>query len=393
MNSVIETIKANKLSLLSLALVSVLALGAAWVIAADEGQAKDAKPAANGAPRAALTVSATLPQAVRWPTTVAANGSIAAWQEAIVGSESSGLRLAEVRVNVGDTFKKGAVWARFASQSVAAEVAAQKAAVVEAEATLAEAQANSDRAKSLQASGAISAQQILQFDTAAKSAAARLASAKARLAIDQLRLSQTNVLAPDDGVITARMATVGQVAQPGQELFKLIRQNRLEWRAEVTSSEAVKIKAGQVATVNAANGAKVTGKVRIVAPTVDASTRNALVYVDLPASANPLKAGMFASGSFELGSNNALTVPQQALVLRDGFSYLFAIQPDNKVVQLKVSPGRRVGDRVEILEGIKPEQRVVAAGAAFLADGDTVKVVAAPAAPTAAAATNAAQKQ
>jgi RND family efflux transporter MFP subunit len=200
------------------------------------------------------------------------------------------------------------------------------------------------------------------------------------------------VLAPDDGVITARMATVGQVAQPGQELFKLIRQNRLEWRAEVTSSEAVKIKAGQVATINAANGSKVTGKVRIVAPTVDASTRNALVYVDLPASANPLKAGMFANGSFELGSNNALTVPQQALVLRDGFSYLFAIAPDNKVAQLKVTPGRRVGDRVEILEGIKPEQRVVAAGAAFLADGDTVKVVATPVAPTAAAA-SATQKQ
>jgi HlyD family secretion protein len=118
------------------------------------------------------------------------------------------------------------------------------------------------------------------------------------------------------------------------------------------------------------------------------------VYVDLPASANPLKAGMFASGSFELGSNNALTVPQQALVLRDGFSYLFAIQPDNKVAQLKVTPGRRVGDRVEILEGIKPEQRVVAAGAAFLTDGDVVRIAAAPAlpAPAAAAASDAVAK-
>ncbi|MFM2399232.1 MAG: hypothetical protein RL341_1389, partial [Pseudomonadota bacterium] len=77
MNSVLETIKANKLSLLSLALVSVLALGAAWVMAADEGQAKPAKPAANGAPRAALTVNAASPQAVQWPTSVAANGSIA----------------------------------------------------------------------------------------------------------------------------------------------------------------------------------------------------------------------------------------------------------------------------------------------------------------------------
>jgi hypothetical protein len=86
-----------------------------------------------------------------------------------------------------------------------------------------------------------------------------------------------------------------------------------------------------------------------------------------------------------------LTVPQQALVLRDGFSYLFAIQADNKVAQLKVTPGRRVGDRVEIVEGIKPEQRVIASGAAFLTDGDVVRVAAAPATlvPAAAAAPSA----
>jgi hypothetical protein len=109
------------------------------------------------------------------------------------------------------------------------------------------------------------------------------------------------------------------------------------------------------------------------------------VYVDLPASNNPVKAGMFAKGVFELGASNALTVPQQSLVLRDGFSYLFAVQPDNKVVQMKVTPGRRVGDRVEIVQGLEADQRVVANGAAFLTDGDIVRIAATPA-PTAAAA-------
>ncbi len=389
--------------LIGLAIAAAFSTGAALVIAQDAGKpAAEAKPAAKenakdkaaAAPRAALTVSVALPQTGQVAMTVAASGNIAAWQEALVGSEIGGLRLADVLVNVGDTVKKGQTLARFASESTAAEVAAQKAAVAEAQATINEAQANADRARSLQASGAISAQQILQFETAAKSAAARLESAKARLAIEQIKLAQTRVLAPDDGIITARMATVGQVAQPGQELFKLIRKGRLEWRAEVTATEALGIKPGQNATIVAANGSKIDGKVRTVAPTVDATTRNALVYVDVTAKPDsPVKAGMFAKGSFELGSSSALTVPQQALVLRDGFSYVFAVQPDNKVIQTKVVVGRRVGDRVEIVQGVKPEQRLVASGAAFLADGDTVRVVAAPAAPSTAAAVNATTKQ
>jgi RND family efflux transporter MFP subunit len=374
-----------------LAVIAALAAAGAAVTAqeAKPDAEKKTEPKTNGAPRAALTVTVTSPQTVAWPISVAASGNVAAWQEALVGSEIGGLRISEVLVNVGDVVKKGQVLARISSTSVAADVAAQQAAVAEAQAAANEAQANADRARTLQASGAISAQQILQFDTAAKSAAARLESAKARLQVEQIRLAQTRIVAPDSGVITARMATVGQVTQPGQELFKLIRQNRLEWRADVTAAEALSIKPGQTALITAANGTQVKGKVRMLAPTVDPNTRNTLVYVDLPATDNPIKAGMFAKGVFELGSSNALTVPQQAVVLRDGFSYLFTVQPDNKVAQIKVTPGRRVGDRVEVTQGVQPNQRVVASGAAFLTDGDIVRVAAAPT-PTPAAAAAAA---
>ena len=328
--------------------------------------------------RAVLTVNVVAPQTSEIPTQIAASGNVAAWQEALVGSEMGGLRLADVLVNVGDNVRKGQVLARFATESLSAEVAAQQAAVSEAQASRNEAQANADRANSLQASGAISAQQILQFETAAKSAAARLESAKARLAIEQIRRKQTQVLAPDHGMIAARMATVGQVTQPGQELFKLIRQSRLEWRAEVTAAEALGIKPGQTASVIASNGSKIDGKVRTIAPSVDAATRNVLVYVDLVATAaSPLKAGMFAKGQFELGRSAALTVPQQALVLRDGFAYLFVTQPDNRVKRIKVSVGRRLAERVEITAGLQAEQQLVATGAAFLADGDRVKIIAA----------------
>jgi hypothetical protein len=131
------------------------------------------------------------------------------------------------------------------------------------------------------------------------------------------------------------------------------------------------------ASVAAASGSPVTGRVRTVAPTVDPQTRSGLVYVDLPSGPSRqagLKAGMFASGEFELGSSPALTVPQQAVVVRDGFSYVFRLNADQRVSQLKVQTGRRVGERVELLDGVGAESSLVASGAGFLNDGDLVKV-------------------
>lgn len=342
--------------------------------------AADDKAAANAparAAKAALTVTATQAQRSEVGSALGANGSIAAWQEAVVGAEANGLRLAEVRVNVGDVVRRGQVLASFAPELIRADLAQSRAAVAEAEATLAEAAANAQRARDLQASGALSAQQINQLLTAERTAQARLESVKAMAQTQQLRLAQTQVLAPDHGVISARSATVGAVVSPGAELFRLIRQGRLEWRAEVAANELAQLKLGQAVRVISADGSAVAGKLRMVAPTVDAATRNGLVYVDLP-QPGALKAGMFAHGEFDTGRRAALTLPQPAVLLRDGFSYVFKLGADNKVTQAKVEVGRRVGDRIEITAGLEAGVRVVASGAGFLADGDTVRVVDAP---------------
>ena len=361
-------------------LAAVLAGGAALALAVHAADDKAAKPAAPGAAaaKAALTVTATQPQRAELATGISANGNIAPWQEAVIGAESNGWRLAEVRVNVGDVVKRGQVLATFAADLVQADLAQSRAAVAEAEATLADASANAQRARELQASGALSAQQINQLLTAERTAQARLDALRAGVKTQQLRLAQTQVLAPDHGVISARSATVGAVVPAGMELFRLIRQGRLEWRAEVAASELAQVKPGQKVSVVAAGGVTVSGTVRMVAPTVDAATRNGLVYVDLP-QPGPVKAGMFARGDFAIGSSSALTLPQSAVLLRDGFSYVFRLGPDNKVAQAKVTVGRRVGERIEITGGLDPAARVVASGAGFLADGDTVRVVDAPA--------------
>ncbi len=362
----------------ALTVIATAAVTVASPAAAQDKAAAD-KPAAPVKP--SLSVAPVLPATVSLPIRLTSNGSVAAWQEAILGAEVSGLRLTEVRANVGDQVKKGQVLAVFNRDSVAADLAQSRAALAEAQATLADAQVNAERARSIADSGALSSQQVAQYQTGEKTAQARVASLRAQLDAQQLRLRYTQVTASDDGVVSARNATLGAVVPQGQELFRLIRQNRLEWRGEVAAADLPRLKPGLPVTVNAAGLAPITGKLRVIGPTVDPSSRNALVYVDLPdATARGLRPGMFAQGEFQLGASDALTLPPQAISLRDGFSYAFRIGPvtDGKarVAQLKLQLGRRIGDRVEVLAGLKAGEPVVASGASFLADGDTVKVVA-----------------
>ena len=362
------------------ALCVALALVALALVALT-GCSDKAPPATQGAAKPALTVAAVTPQVLSWPQTLAASGNVTAWQEAIISPEISNYRITEVLANVGETVAKGDVLARIASDAVDSELAESRAMVVEAAATLAEAQANNERARQLREKGFYSAQQGIQTQTATDTAQARLNAAKARRASAELRRSKANVVAPDDGIISARNATVGSLTQSGQELFRLIRHGRLEWRAEVTAAELSRLEPGQPAYLQGPNGVVVKGGVRTVAPTVDPQTRNGVVYVDLqPDAGTFLSAGMFTRGEFNLGYHPALTLPQSAVLLREGFAYVFRIEPGAsdlaQVTLTKVGTGRRLEQRIEV-SGLDPAAKVVASGVGFLADGDTVRIVAA----------------
>lgn len=367
-------------ALVSLAALALLVAGCGGDKAPEEKKPVTSKPA--------LTVAIATPQQAMLPVTLAANGNLAAWQEASVGAESAGLRLAEVLVNVGDRVQQGQVLARFAADTLRAESAQAQASLAEAEANAAEAVNNAARARTLEPSGALSASQINQYLTAEKTAQARVEAARALLNAQQVRLNQSVVRAPDDGVISARTATVGAVVGNGTELFRLIRKGRLEWRAEVTSGELGRLTTGTTAMITAASGARLSGRVRMIGPTVDAQNRTALVYVDvnpLPGpAAGSARAGMFARGEFDLGALPALTIPQPAVVVREGFNYVFRVGPDNRVSQVKIEIGRIAGDRVEVKSGVAADMRLVASGGSFLNDGDLVRVTGAAAGPAAA---------
>lgn len=359
-----------------------MAAVAIWVAAVLAAQAAGETPAAAGKDaKPALTVTTTTPRNMSLAQKLVANGNLAAWQEAMIGAEVNGLRIRELHVAVGDTVQRGQLLASFADETVKVELAQAQAALSEARANAQDAQQNATRAHNLRQSGALSEQQIGQYETARQSAEARLESARATLEMAQLRLKHTRVLAPDGGQISARLASIGAVAGNGAELFRLIRQNRLEWRAEVSSNAIGGIPLGSSVTLSAPSGSRIKGKVRQIAPTVDAQTRLGLVYVDVPAGAKDaaaFKPGMYVRGEFELGATPALVILQQAVVVRDGTSYAFRLNPDGRVSQIKLQTGRRVASDgaqfVEVLSGLNPASTVVASGAGFLNDGDLVRV-------------------
>jgi RND family efflux transporter MFP subunit len=374
MNSLSDNPRGKRWLWLGLAFAAILLLAFFGLVRKPAPEPGAAPEGAAAAPKAAMTVTVTKPTSDNLAIDLQANGNISAWQEASVGAELGGLRLAAVNVNVGDSVKRGQVLASFARETTEAESLQGRAAQMQAEASYENAKADADRARTIQDTGALSKSQIAQYFTAEKVARAQWEAAKAAYGATQVRLANTQVKAPDDGIISARGATVGAVVGAGQELFRLVRQGRMEWRAEVTPSEVGRIKVGQQVQVTAATGLQIAGQVRAIAPTADAQTRNVLVYVDLPRHSD-LKAGTFAQGSFALGQSTALTVPTQSIVVRDGHNYVFVIDAAGKASQRKVMTGRRVGERVEVLSGLKADESVAVQGAGFLNEADLVKVV------------------
>jgi RND family efflux transporter MFP subunit len=328
--------------------------------------------------KASLSVQATSPVSVQWPMTLVLNGSIYPWQEALVSAEISGLRIQQVLVEVGAQVSKGQPLVLLADETVKADLQKQLATVEKDKAALAEAKSNADRANEIKDSGALSAQKINEYVIALQTAKANLALSEAELENQRIRIRQTKVVAPDDGVVSERSANLGNVVSSGTELFKLIRQNRIEWRGEVNADQQAALHNGQTVSLSLPGGKMVAGKVRLISPVVDNNTRNALVYVDIPK--NSAKPGMYVQGKIDVGQQQGLAIPLSGVTYRDGFAYVFVLGDVNadgmsRITQRKVKTGRTLEEQIEVLSGVGAGAKLVLSGGAFLNDGDIVKVV------------------
>jgi HlyD family secretion protein len=323
--------------------------------------------------QAVLTVETIVASERDVPTTIDTVGVLAPWQEVSIGAEVTGYRIAEILVDVGTPVRKGATLAKLDDTLLLAERDQRAAAVAEAQASLAEAQANADRVATLVKNGLSSQQESLQKVTAVATATARVASAQAQLSTAEQRLKYATIVSPDYGVISARNVSVGQLAPAGSDLFKLIRQNRVEWRAEIPEAQIGQLRVGMPVKVKRADGTLAESRIRAIAPSLDSNTRRGIAYADFKLESG-IRPGMFATGSIEVGRQRARVLPLAAVAVRDGFSYVFIVGADNKVAQRRVEVGRFFSDGVEILSGIEPTERIVAQGAGFLRDGDVVRL-------------------
>jgi HlyD family secretion protein len=329
------------------------------------------------------------------------NGSLAAWDELPVGTEAGGLAIVEVAVEEGDKVAKGQLLAKLDDSVVKAQYAQALAAVAQAEAGIRKAEAmsgsaNSDvrRAKELSKNGYISGQLAEQRETSLSAAQADVNVARQNLATAQAiaqeraaQLAQTEIRAPTDGTVSKRMAKLGNVVSLGEQMFRLIRDNRVELQAEVPEMDLPRLKTGQIATVvvNDGDPQRFEGRIRLVGATVDPQTRIGMVYIALPED-TALKPGMFVHGEIQTGRADVLQVPEQAIVYKDFKPGVFIVDDANHARLRMVETGARVSGQVEIVNGVAAGERVALAGAGYLKDNDLVRVEAPLGPPTAAGA-------
>ncbi|WP_189562164.1 efflux RND transporter periplasmic adaptor subunit [Mesorhizobium sp. M2A.F.Ca.ET.037.01.1.1] len=362
----------RKRHLLLLALLVALAAVAALKA---YGRATPEPATQTPAPAATLTVSVEKVVAQTVTSSVSATGTVAAWQEATIGAEESGLRLTEVLMAEGDHVKAGDVVARLDDSLLKAQLAEQKAAVAQAQATLDSALSADARADRLLASNAVSAETAEDKATAVKTGKASVDQAEAAAQRLQAQLDRTTIRAPFDGIVSSKPAVAGSIVQAGTELMKIVRDGRLEVGVLVPEKDLAAISAGQPANIVDASGRAFSGNISSIAETVNSTTRLATVYVTV-GEGSGLKPGMFARVTIETASSRQLTIAETALVWHDGKPAVFVVDDQGKVGAHPVATGTRQNGRVAIENGLSESDRVVVAGAGFLNDGNLVRVAA-----------------
>lgn len=344
--------------LLAAGLCVVLAAALSGCEHKDEAKAKSTAPA-----NATLVNYVTAGQDTA-PVAVSGSGTISAWQEVPIGAETGGLTAVALLVDEGQSVAKGQPLLKMNDVLLQAQVRQAKASADQASKAYA-------RAKELYDKQYLSAAALDQAFANQETTAAALATA-------QTQLSLATVRAPVAGVISSRKAVLGQVIQPGAELFRIVRDGRIELNMEVVESELGMVKAGMPASVTANTTGTVEGTVRIVTPMVDPATRLGYARISVPWSSG-MRPGMFASGQVNVGSQSVTTVPQVAVVYSENAPGVFVVGADGKAHRRKVSLGGQAGKNVIVREGLQPGDRVVTTGAGFLNDGDKVKLQAASA--------------
>ena len=380
------------LPVLAIVLVIGVLVGKYW---GNDEEASNESPVANNVQndsanlkdasieQAVLSVETVLPSQDNIGSTLSADGTINAKDVANVSAKVNGVAIERILVEEGQRVKAGQILAVFDTDAMEQQVLQAEADVAEAEATLANATADAARVLPLIDIDAISKQEADRYRTSKLQAQASLQASKARLSTQRLSVNNANVVAPVSGIISEKMAEVGMVAG-GDPLFTIIKGGILEWRADIDPKLIGEVNVGTPVQVSLPGGDSVMGQVSRIAPTAD-NNRQITIYASLAANAK-VRAGMYQTGEFLLGSSSAQTVPNSAIVSNDGYDYVMLVTnistKDGKnghnigrIKQQRVTLGERFGDSIMLTEPLPAESRLVKQGGSFLNNGDLVRVV------------------
>lgn len=317
---------------------------------------------------------------------IVATGRLVVREEAAVGSELNGYRVAAVYVDEGDWVKQGQAMAKLDDALLQAQIA-------QAEATLATQKANVDfkksqyeRAVSLEKEGAFSKELLEQRRAETASAEASLLASQAAVNEMKVREARMTLRAPVAGVVLQRTIRPGDISTSvtSAPYFRLASNGLVELDAELPDAKLSLLKEGTPATVTLTTGETVQGKVRFVSPRVDQNTSLGRARIALPYN-KALRPGSFAEARFASTSGDSVTVLASAIRYESGGPSLMLVGDDNRVKQVPVKLGERSGDYVQLIEGPPAGSRVLAVGASFSLDGDVIKPFEDGTAPAAAA--------
>lgn len=287
-----------------------------------------------------------------------ASGQLIPREEAAVGSELSGYRVARVFVEEGAWVKAGQPLAQLDNTLLRAQIAQQAAVAAQAE-------AEAQRVTGLDGQGILSQEQIESRRYAAKAQAAALAEL-------QTRDRRMTITAPVSGRVLERTVRPGDVAGGTTPWFRIARDGLVELNAEVNEADLSNVRIGQPVRVSVPGGATVSGEVRIVSPLIDTTTRLGRVRVRLPLN-EALRSGGVASAEFAASGAQVPAVPEAALRLDAEGASLMAVDDQNRARQIPVKTGLRAGGWVQLIDGPAVGTRVLLGGSAFTLDGDKVK--------------------
>lgn len=351
-------------------LITLLATGLLGAAGAVGGWYLFAEPATNArevaGPRArAVPVETAQAEAGRAATRIRATGSLRASDAVVVQPEIAG-RVTAVLFDQGQAVAAGTPMITLAPETFQAELTMAEAALVLA-------QENFQRSEALSRRGNTAAQALDE-------ARANLRTAEAEADLARVRLADTSITAPFDGVVGLKEISVGRYVEPGDELVALERIDPLYLDFRLSERWLTKLKVGDsvAVAVDALPGQTFEGTIAALDPKVDVNGRAVQLRATVPNPDRSLRPGLFARVDLDLDAReDAVLVPEAAIVLQEDGPIVYRIE-DGKALVTPVATGVRRDGRVEITQGLQAGATVVVNGHVRLRDQAQVEVVPPP---------------